>query len=266
MELRQRIALAIERITPTIAADWMRRNISNRKISRTLVSFLSQQLRQGEWIVNGETLIFDWDDNLLNGQHRLKACLESGVSFTSVIVRGIDPAAFKTMDTGSARRLSDVLYLGGELNPKILATAIRTYWVMQDLPHRYRKRLNHTAALRFFEQHPELRKSVEFAIDNGISSVLSPGYGAAFHYATREKDQQLADDFWSRLATGERLQRDEAVYTLRERLIQSRTHPDKKLSRDLLIVLCIRAWNSVRLKSRFVTSRITKNQFSVIVQ
>lgn len=100
------------------------RNTSNRRPSASRINHLSNQMGSGEWIYNGETIIVDSDDNLIDGQHRLLACIHSGSTFTTELITGIeDSRAFATIDTGKARTGSDVLFIksGTKCAPKLSA-------------------------------------------------------------------------------------------------------------------------------------------------
>ena len=49
---------------------------------------------------------------MLDGQHRLRACVETGISFETVLVTGLPDAVFTTLDQGSKRTLAQMLALG----------------------------------------------------------------------------------------------------------------------------------------------------------
>ena len=49
------------------------------------------EMQDGKWRLNGKTICFDSTGRLLNGQHRLSAVVRSGVTLTTVVVRGLDP-------------------------------------------------------------------------------------------------------------------------------------------------------------------------------
>lgn len=56
------------------------------------------EMQDGKWKLNGKTICFDRTGRLLNGQHRLSAVVRSGVSLTTVVVRGLDPALVPAKD------------------------------------------------------------------------------------------------------------------------------------------------------------------------
>ena len=81
-----------------------------RKIKRPQVRFLKKQLEDGKWVVDGNTIKIDKHGNVIDGRHRLTACVESGIPLKTYIVRGLDTDVIKVLDRGIATRtLADVL-------------------------------------------------------------------------------------------------------------------------------------------------------------
>ena len=110
------VTVQIMRITPAIARQMLERNKKNRPLNTLHVKNMKDMFLAGDMILNGETIIFDVDGNMLNGQHRLHGCVESGVAWDAIVVRGIDPDAFRTLDSGKKRTTGDTLALCGEVS------------------------------------------------------------------------------------------------------------------------------------------------------
>ncbi len=102
-------------ITPELAKDILEnRNHDNRPLKKAHVKMLSTALKNDEWMLNGETISFSKSGRLLDGQHRLTACINADKSFKTVIIKGIeDEAAFGTIDTGKPRSVTDLMSLQG---------------------------------------------------------------------------------------------------------------------------------------------------------
>lgn len=90
-------------ITPELAQRILGNNPYNRNISKQTVKRYADLMRQGKWHENGESISIDKDGNLVNGQHRLAACIESGCSFTAVIVYGVAKDDSFIFDAGMNR-------------------------------------------------------------------------------------------------------------------------------------------------------------------
>lgn len=115
-------------ITPVLAKNYLRYNTKNRKHSNRHVSFLENQMNNNLFIENGETIVFDINGNLMDGQHRLKAIVKSGKSYYIPIIRGAVTNSMATYDTGKNRSASDVLTLNGYQNCNVLASLIKNIY------------------------------------------------------------------------------------------------------------------------------------------
>lgn len=102
------IRTGVETITPDVAREYLKANTSNRPISKGHVETISNQMKKGEFLLNGESIIFSNEGVLMQGQHRLAACIKSNTPFQSVVVRGIPYSSFHTLDSGRNRTISDV--------------------------------------------------------------------------------------------------------------------------------------------------------------
>ncbi|MBQ9648138.1 MAG: hypothetical protein IJV43_07270 [Oscillospiraceae bacterium] len=104
------VRITIERITPEVAEKMLETNIGNRDPKREP---LVDAIANGEWLLNGATIVFDMADNLIDGQNRLMACVKAKEPIDTIVVRGIERAAQITMDSGVKRKLEDYLKLDG---------------------------------------------------------------------------------------------------------------------------------------------------------
>jgi len=98
-------------IHPNSAKVWLERKGTNRKLSDRIVAKYAQDMTNGCWEINGESIKFSGDvgDGLVDGQHRLAACVLSGKPFTSLVVWGITD--FKEIDIGKSRSIADAIQI-----------------------------------------------------------------------------------------------------------------------------------------------------------
>jgi hypothetical protein len=64
-------------------------------------------------MLTGDTLKFGTNGDLLDGQNRLRACITSGIPMQTRVVFGIDPVAFKYLDTGTVHTSGDTFKVAG---------------------------------------------------------------------------------------------------------------------------------------------------------
>lgn len=97
-------------VTPDLANEWLLHNDNNprKKISAPHVKAYAADMKSGKWSMNCEPIVFDANGNLKNGQHRLMAVIQSGVSVPMFVIKGIDPSV-NMFDHGRSRRVSQEL-------------------------------------------------------------------------------------------------------------------------------------------------------------
>ena len=97
--------------TKEIAQEWLNHNRCNRSISDRYVNNLISDMRKGKWVVNGATIVFSKEGELLDGQHRLTAIVRSGISEYVYIMTGLDRTCH--FDDGRKRTIRDQILAMG---------------------------------------------------------------------------------------------------------------------------------------------------------
>lgn len=121
----------VEMITPTKAAIMLKSNPSNRNLNHSHVAFLASQMDKGRWAENGQSIVMDFHDNIVDGQHRLNAIVQSGKSIPMLVVRGVNPQTMNTIDTGRSRNAGDVFTLNGVKNANTISSVTRMVMVWE---------------------------------------------------------------------------------------------------------------------------------------
>jgi hypothetical protein len=116
----------LETITPARAKELLDApRPDNRQLAPGQVNMLTRVLREGAWKVNGDTIKLGVKGELLDGQHRLMACVNSGVPLTTLVAYGVPEKAMGTMDTHKPRTAADNLAISGYQNVALLAACVR---------------------------------------------------------------------------------------------------------------------------------------------
>lgn len=119
-------------VTPEKARVWLVYNAkTQRKVNRARVESYARDMKAGRWKMNGETIVFDSTGRLIDGQHRLCAVQAAGVSVDMLVVHGVEPASYRTIDQGYNRSLNSVLGVNGET--ATTARSLATYAVRGSL-------------------------------------------------------------------------------------------------------------------------------------
>lgn len=114
----------VVKVTPEMAALWLERNGGNRSVSAARVEFYAKQMRAGEWKLTHQGIAFDRSGDLVDGQHRLWAVIESGVAVKMLVSHGLSRDDMIAIDGGRPRSAKDAFQLlGDDCSTRSIATA-----------------------------------------------------------------------------------------------------------------------------------------------
>lgn len=242
----------LEKITPEIAEKILTMNTHNRSLRAGVVERYADAMKRGQWEINGETIKISETGVLLDGQHRLWAIIESGITIETYVVRDLPDQVFDTIDTGAKRQARDNLMLQGNKNPTVLSMAAR----LQLIHDRYgsvefygkakSSAITNRDILDTVEKHPGLENSVNFIIKSSakIKPYLSPAIASYLHYQFSKLDDSQAAYFLSKLANGDGLSIEDPILIARNRLSAIKVGTDR--GRVESAAVAIKAWNLMR--------------------
>ena len=118
---------AIETISPQRAAELLQGNFDNRKLDKAKVKQWASEMSQGRWRLTSQTIAIAADGRVVDGQHRLHACVDSGVTIQTAMVYDADPTTFGIVDVGKTRTGNDIWGLAGMSAPNVAAIAKVVY-------------------------------------------------------------------------------------------------------------------------------------------
>ncbi|MBF0141208.1 MAG: hypothetical protein HQL74_13135 [Magnetococcales bacterium] len=235
-------------VTPHMATEWLEKNQHNRHIRQSHVDHLAQQLRNGSWKLDGATICFDTDGNILDGQHRLWAVIESGSSIETLVVTGLESDVFPVIDTGIVRTGADVLSRL-DLNPQERRTASTAVgWIIR---YRAKKcqssiKVSNQEVFDFVSNTPGLRSNIHFAHQFTYQERLLPkGITCFLHFLMAKKEEQLATKFFSKTFCGNEIKADTPIFHLRNALLADRISKRKPRLYSQ-VATTIKAWNHLR--------------------
>jgi hypothetical protein len=192
-------------VWPETAAKWLARNKQNRPLGRHTVDRYKRAIRLGEWKVNGEAVIIDDADNLLDGQHRLQAIVESETPIPMLVVYGVPADAFPTLNSGKTRSLADVLMIRQEAHQRTVAGVLRILHratldrlgvrtVSGDKP-------SNTELLTLLDKHPGVREAVDFIVPLCKKGLHPPALMAFLYYQMSASRPEVAEEFFTAFLT-----------------------------------------------------------------
>lgn len=86
---------------------------NNRNLRSSRINEIASDLSSGAWTPSHESLGFNWNGKLFDGQTRLNAIVETGIAAELLIVFGVDPEAMVNVNTGSRRSVGDAAKIQG---------------------------------------------------------------------------------------------------------------------------------------------------------
>lgn len=236
-------------VTPQQAKAWLEQaNTRNRPLSELHWMGMAIDMMEGRWEYNGDAIRFSNSGVLLDGQHRLRACVESNVPFETDVIFGLDPTVMDTIDIGRGRRASDVVALKGVENAITACAAASLLLVHQkhglqrvQSPDAYPTK---TEVSAFVVANPRLSQVAGHAAGLG-KRLAPPRVIVACYYLFSEQNPELAERFFNDFSGGVNLTRTNPVYFLRERMVGNRTSK-KKLQLVEIIAIFFKAWIAYR--------------------
>jgi len=100
-----------ELVTPEMAAKWLEKNKSNRPLRQNVVASYAAQIRAGQWRLTHQGVCLDCRENLIDGQHRLTAIVQTDIAILMQVSRMTteESALALPLDVGAKRNYSDIL-------------------------------------------------------------------------------------------------------------------------------------------------------------
>lgn len=259
---KKKLTSEIVEVTPAMAREWLMANTSNRSLRRVAVTAYARDIAAGNWEVTGEAVKFSEDGVLLDGQHRLAACVEADKPFTTLVIRNVAGAAQGRMDSGIVRKFADQLSLAGEPSPTVLSAVLRriALWEAGLFCHSSSLKVTFSELEDKLHEEPQVRESVRFGSRQATAAGLHPSVLSFLHWLLGKAYYGEAQFFLDRVADGAGLPSGHPVLILRERIRRERDLATRRngVDPDATIALVIYAWNAHRAGERRTKLQLPK--------
>lgn len=119
----------IVNLTPELAKEYLealperQRVMSPRTVDRYAADMLADKFP-----FTGDPIRFNRNGDLIDGQHRCTAVIESGEPMAVLVIRGMEPDMIRFFDSGRTRRFADDLRIQGYSNHASLAAITARVW------------------------------------------------------------------------------------------------------------------------------------------
>jgi hypothetical protein len=244
-------------LTPVLAQLLLDRNSANRPISKTGKNEIKQDIANGRFVFNGESIIVSDTGVLNDGQHRCLNVLETGVSIQTVIVFGPKEETRFSVDSGKSKTVANYLSMKGRKYTIILGAAANyiVQWKTRgsvSTANEY-ARPSKQAILEAADQLRGIDASVEFT-SPAMKSVGSHAVLAFCHYAFwKASSRENADFFMTKLMEGDGLKKGDPILYCRNRLLGMGREAHAGVRAEL-VFKCWNAWRSAHTIDHFKMS------------
>jgi hypothetical protein len=230
-------------IDPARAEEMLKRLEVNRRLVSNHVAFLAREMKDGLWKINGDTIRFS-GKRLLDGQHRLHAVVQSGITIWALVVEELDDASFDTIDTGRVRGAGDILSSFGNFQQPFMAAAAGRFLWYHDhgMSLDSAIRISNHEIIETVRRYPIVSMLCDYASSKKImrASPIVTGLTLISKKAGREMTMYFAE----KLMVGAELKADDPVKFFRDKWMMESKHRSSRGERAVWIAVLIKTYNA----------------------
>lgn len=252
-------------LSPEAAGTFLSANTKNRNLYPPRVENMCRILRNGKWQLSPDAITIDNDGVILNGQHRLAACVETGVPIEVLLYVGAEPQVREIADTGLKRTFAQVLNMNGYSNSASIAAAVSLHYrfshrLLQLLPgvgadlgqdrvgarerNQGNASLDHATLLQWAKDHPEVVESgrLMHGTVHHFLPTIKISSASVLRALTVVKDAEQAELFMDKVIRGEELRAGEPEYTFRNWVLRN----GRAANQVRTLAVGLKMWNAKR--------------------
>lgn len=203
-------------------------NTINRTIRRGNVAFFEGQLERGEMQLTHQGIAISETGRLLDGQHRLTAIVNTGISAPFLVASGLPDEVFKVLDSGASRSASDVLAIEKVPYAHIVASAVRLILLYEQAPNvgwsgPISSKIGTTTAIEAARRaDPDTWAwAAKFGASRSYANLIAPSALAALGYLAVTQAgyaREYMEEFADKLRHGENLQPGSPILVYRNKV------------------------------------------------
>lgn len=242
----EREQVVIKLVTPHEAQALLdaRNNVNRPFVERRAIE-MAEAISNGRFVFNGDTVRFDRNGKLLDGQHRLWAIAVAGIPAKLLLIFGLDPEVFDTIDVGARRSGGDtVSCMGFKKYRNEIASACQWLTRLQrgDFVESLRpQKVKNADVKKCLRDNLDVVRSVERC--TAARSIMNVGILSALHYRVACRDADLAERMVSTLREPAGISIHDPFYVFRDTALQDKAQTVRR-SPAVMLALLIKAANA----------------------
>lgn len=206
-------------ITPIQAENWLQYNVeNNRHLDNKLVDRYKNIMLAGDWHLSNDAISFNINNMLVNGQHRLWAIVESGVTIRCIVQKNLPLESMDCMDVGKHRTNDDNFKIAGKNYPKDCSATVRC--IFNSLDATRCKVYNHNEIAKFMDKYHESIIWAHQALPTRGKFGCSAFRAVVARAHILGKPLEKLNRFCTVLTTGLNTPEDGAALLLRNRILE----------------------------------------------
>lgn len=234
-----------ETITPARAEEMLKRCYNVRRVDREHVAIMSRAMKNGTWTPNGATVLIDEDGYVVDGEHRLRACVNAGVAFGTLVVYGFPRRNIMAVDSGQRRRTAaQIVRASGTKEAHGVSTLVKALILLRrGLPaaRLMKERFTDISEMVLcIEQDKDNLERAVSAVRPALRVTRMPCLSLAL-IAYRAATSPKLTPFLAYLETGEGGRKGDPAFALRERVLSG--YDSVRLDTPMSCALAWKAWN-----------------------
>ena len=213
-------------ITPKQAEDWLDKfNPKNRKVRINRARQFAADMKSKRWYLTHQGIAFDVNGEMVSGQHRLLACIASGMRVHSLVFLNCPEQERRAIDQTYCRTVSDLAQLAH--NDRVSSLVVATSRAMAYGWRGQRGRgFTHQEIYEFIERYREPLETVLQAVKKKVRGVTTAPVLAAVARAAVGHQKTSIRKFCELLVDGMATAKcDKPAIQLRNWLLENASQP-----------------------------------------
>lgn len=224
--------IEVQDIGPNEARFLLSKNGKNRPLSKRLVDKYADAMRRGQWEFNGDTITIADTGVLIDGQHRLAAIQQSGITCRYPVVTGVKESVFDTKDRGKGRTIGDILATRGEQHYNTLGAVARLIYMWKEYSNPFYGAPDRQPTARDLErvidQHPDIRNAISELMGNSWAKrYMTARIGSFCWFVFCRDDDSCTRIFFDQCQSGVVHGPYSPVRLLRDRLMEDKNSKNR---------------------------------------
>lgn len=212
----------VELITPHLAELYLALSGGNRSIRPQRLAMYCRDRIAGNWRITHQGIVFDWNNVLRDGHHRLSMICKTGLHTEMFVVRGMDPAAAIYIDAGLPRGARDAFSMAGmgEYSEALVSTA-RCFRSMPSMAP------EHVSKEELHQTIEEYAEGLTFSCSHlnrvaGVSRASRALVARAYYHADRTRLEEFCNVMKTGITTSPDANQDSGAVVFYRHLMNTR--------------------------------------------